>query len=119
LEYEFLVIWQFRVRPGMEPTFASIYGPQGDWVALFKTATGFVRTDLNRSETDPRIYLTLDYWTSAEAYDRFRNQHSAEYKAIDAECESLTESETELGRFTPVALGAVPHPSREQSDAET
>jgi heme-degrading monooxygenase HmoA len=83
----------------MEATFETIYGPQGDWVTLFKTGEGFIRTELNRSATDPRLYLTLDYWTSEEAYDRLREHHAAEYEAIDAKCEALTEEETEVGKF--------------------
>jgi heme-degrading monooxygenase HmoA len=86
----------------MEATFERIYGPQGDWAALFKTGEGFVRTELNRSQSDPQVYLTMDYWSSAEAYERFRQQHTAEYKRIDVGCESLTEDETEIGRFTPL-----------------
>ena len=105
MDYGFLVIWQFRVRAGIEATFERIYGSRGEWALLFQTGEGFVRTELNRSTGDPQIYVTLDYWSSAEAYDRFHEQHSAQYHAIDAKCESLTESEVELGRFTPNTKG--------------
>jgi heme-degrading monooxygenase HmoA len=104
LDYGFLVIWQFQVRAGMEPTFEAIYGPAGDWVALFRTGEGFLRTELIHSRTEPQVYLTLDYWTSAEAYEAFRQRHSADYQAIDARCEELTEEETDLGQFNPLPL---------------
>jgi heme-degrading monooxygenase HmoA len=87
----------------MEATFERIYGKHGDWVALFRTGDGFVRTELLCSATEPQVYLTMDYWTSAGAYEAFRREHAAEYKTIDAKCEELTEEETELGSFTPLA----------------
>lgn len=99
MDHEFLVIWQFRVRVGMEATFEKIYGPQGDWVALFQTGKGYIRTDLNRSLEDKQVYVTLDYWSSQEAYDRFRTANTAAYKEIDTRCEILTEGEVEIGRF--------------------
>jgi heme-degrading monooxygenase HmoA len=101
LDHGFLVIWQFRVRPGMETTFEGTYGSQGDWARLFETGEGYVRTELNRSLTDPQVYVTLDFWRSQEDYDRFRTTNSATYKEIDTRCESLTESEGEVGRFIP------------------
>jgi heme-degrading monooxygenase HmoA len=102
LDYGFLVIWQFRVRPGMQSTFESIYGPQGEWARLFRTGDGYLRTEFIRSQSDPDAYLTLDFWKTEEAYDRFRLAHSAAYKEIDARCELLTDGEVELGRFVPV-----------------
>jgi hypothetical protein len=46
-----------------------------------------------------RRYLTFDYWASAETYESFRRNHVAEYGVVDRECEGLTESEKEIGRF--------------------
>jgi hypothetical protein len=43
--------------------------------------------------------LTLDFWTSQKSYEDFRQRSAARYAAIDAECEALTESEVEIGRF--------------------
>ena len=99
MDYGFLVIWQFRVRPGMESTFERIYGPHGDWVTLFQTGDGYLQTDLNRSLEDKQVYVTLDFWSSQDAYDRFRTANTAAYKEIDARCETLTEGEVEIGRF--------------------
>jgi heme-degrading monooxygenase HmoA len=101
LDYGFLVIWRFRVRPGMGATFERIYGPQGDWARLFKEGEGYLRTELLHSQADPQVYVTLDFWGSRQAYDRFRSHRFAEYHAIDASCESVTESEVEVGRFVP------------------
>jgi heme-degrading monooxygenase HmoA len=83
----------------MEDRFADIYGSAGDWAQLFRTADGFLRTELVADLKDARRYLTLDFWRSREAYDRFRAENSDRYSAIDAQCEELTESEIEVGQF--------------------
>lgn len=85
----------------MEETFERIYGPEGDWARLFRSSEGYLRTELIRSRTDSQVYLTLDFWRSEESYDHFRQDHAADYKEIDTRCESLTEAETHLGKFTP------------------
>jgi len=99
----YLVLWQFRPRPGAERHFEETYGPRGAWARLFRTAEGFVRTELNRDLKDLDRYLTLDFWTSKEAYEAFRAKHVTEYAAIDRECEALTMEEKFLGEFSRVA----------------
>jgi heme-degrading monooxygenase HmoA len=95
----YLMIWEFRVRPGMERQFEEAYGPEGRWVQLFRKSRGYVRTEMNRDAKEPRRYITLDFWVSREAYRKFREVCRTEYAAIDGDCEQLTESETEVGRF--------------------
>ncbi len=99
LDWRYLVIWEFRIKPGMRERFESAYGPSGRWVQLFRQGEGYVTTELKRDFKDESLYTTLDFWVSRGAYERFREQHEAEYRGIDAECEGLTDSETEVGRF--------------------
>jgi heme-degrading monooxygenase HmoA len=101
-ELGYLAVWQFRPRPGAEQRFEEAYGPLGPWARLFARAEGFVRTELNRDLKDSRRYLTLDFWTSKEAYESFRARYAAEYAAIDQECEALTDEEKPLGEFSRV-----------------
>jgi heme-degrading monooxygenase HmoA len=100
--WNYLVLWQFDVCEGCEIQFEEAYGANGDWVRLFRTATGFIRTELTRNAQNGRQYVTLDYWVSEQTYDEFRKQHEAEYAVIDARCEGLTQREVELGRFDKV-----------------
>jgi len=79
--------------------FEEAYGPEGVWAQLFRQVDGFVGTELSRDEKDRRRFLTMDFWVSKQAYDAFRALHQAEYEKIDVECEGLTESEREIGRF--------------------
>jgi len=99
----FLVIWEFTVRRGQESAFEQAYGSDGEGVRLFRRDPAYLGTDLARDLKDRRMYLTLDYWTSQEAYEAFRERHLAEYKAIDARCETMTESEREIGRYGTVS----------------
>lgn len=100
--WKYLVVWQFDVRAGCEIQFEEAYGANGAWGRLFRTAPGFVRTELTRNAQNGRQYVTLDYWVSKQAYDEFRKQHEADYALIDTRCGGFTEREVELGRFDKV-----------------
>jgi len=95
----YVIVWEFRVIPGMEKQFERVYGADGEWVRCFGSDGGYIRTDLLRDAQDAGRYLTVDVWESEAAYDAFRTTHSNEYKEIDARCETLTQSEREVGRF--------------------
>lgn len=43
--------------------------------------------------------MTIDRWSSRQAYERFRSARAAEYRRIDGECEKLTEREDKIGEF--------------------
>jgi hypothetical protein len=101
-EWNFLIMWEFRVSAENAERFEQDYGPEGIWAQLFQRSSHFVRTELIRDKAQQGRYLTLDFWTSREAYDSFRLSHAAEYEEIDARCEALTDSETKLGSFEPV-----------------
>lgn len=95
----YVIVWEFRPRPGEEAKFEKAYGHEGVWAKLFQLAEGFWGTELVRDEKDRRRFLTMDSWESRQAYEAFRAAHQSEYETLDAECEELTESEKEIGRF--------------------
>lgn len=101
-EGEYLVIWEFRVLRGKEDQFEQAYGPKGVWADFFRTGEGYLGTELVRDATLPGRYVTLDFWTSQKLYEQFRAQNAARYESIDAECEAMTGSEMEIGRFARV-----------------
>ncbi|MAU01220.1 MAG: hypothetical protein CL608_29095 [Anaerolineaceae bacterium] len=96
-------IWEYTVWPEHAADFEQAYGPNGAWVALFKRARGYLRTELHRDRNVPNRYVTIDYWGSLAAWQAFRAAFSAEFEAIDAQCGSFTQEEREVGRFTPLA----------------
>jgi heme-degrading monooxygenase HmoA len=95
----FCAVWEFFVKTERQVEFERRYGPDGDWARLFRGAPGFVGLELLRDRENPLRYLTLDRWTSVEAYRAFHERHAAEYAALDRECQGLTERESPVGEF--------------------
>lgn len=105
-DWSYVAIWEFRVRPGSEAEFERVYGDAGVWAEFFRGGAGFVKTELIH-DTVARRYLTLDFWASQKEYDEFRQMNAERYQAIDAQCEVMTESEVEIGRFSRVDLTGI------------
>ena len=99
----YIYLWRFVVRPGSEAAFEAAYGPDGEWVRLFREADGYLGTWLLRDQAAPYTYLTVDRWASREAWESFRAARSADWEAIDRRCQALTEREEEIGRHEELA----------------
>jgi len=95
----YVIIWQYRLRSGVDETFVKVYGPEGTWVQLFRRAKGYLKTQLRKDTADPRRFLTFDFWKSQDAFEEFRKQYQAEYERLDKECDGLTEQEIHVGSF--------------------
>ena len=96
-------IWELQVRTGQEAEFERVYGPEGDWVQLFRKSKAFLRTEFLRDlETDGR-YFAVDYFSSQSGFQSFLKQHREEYDALDRRGETLCASEQRLGSFTVVS----------------
>ncbi len=102
---EHAVVYRFRVPEERRDDFERAYGPEGDWVALFRAAEGYVGTMLLRSPDGSGAYLTIDRWRSREAYERFLRDFAAAYEALDHELEGIAAEETRLGSFEAIADG--------------
>ena len=98
----FIILWEYQIKLEKQSEFESIYFPNGAWAELFKKSTGYLGTELLRDEINPQRYLTIDRWNSKEDYEAFMYQYEKEYKALDAQCEGLTESESLLGKWETV-----------------
>jgi heme-degrading monooxygenase HmoA len=96
---EYVIVWEFRVRPDSREEFEEKYGPQGSWARFFQGSKGYIRTELVNDVSDHLRYLTLDYWQTEEEFSRFRGENLAEYGRLDQEFAGLTEHETRLGAF--------------------
>jgi len=95
----FTVVWEFRVKPGKQRGFENAYGPEGEWVELFRHSEEYLGTELIRDRNLRLRYVTLDHWSSRQAYLRFKKENRLAYHAIDARCEALTTSEKLIGEF--------------------
>lgn len=89
----FIAIWKFTVAADRVPEFVRAYGPDGIWAELFRRAEGYLSTRLVQDQHDRGVFVTVDSWTSQEAYTAFREAFAEEYAAIDRQCEALTVDE--------------------------
>src|SRR5207302_10352667 len=96
----FTIVWQFDIAEDKVGAFEAAYGPEGDWAQLFRTSPEYRGTELLRDAYVPGSYLTIDRWTSEEAFRAFRRDHDPEYEALDRFCDDLTARETRIGAYT-------------------
>ncbi len=94
------IIWRFRVRHDRLNDFVARYNANGAWATLFARSPDYRGTQLLQDVADPPSFLTIDRWTSQQAFDNFKQEFAAEYLALDCDCESLTEEEVKVGIFT-------------------
>jgi hypothetical protein len=97
---EYVIVWEFWVRPDKVAEFQEKYGPEGAWARFFRGSAGYIRTELVRDVAADLRFLTLDYWQAEEEFRSFRERSLAEYERLDKEFEGLTEKETRLGAFS-------------------
>ncbi|HEU5351368.1 MAG TPA: antibiotic biosynthesis monooxygenase [Terracidiphilus sp.] len=96
----FVVVWQFEVAEEKISAFEAAYGPQGSWATLFRTSPDYHGTELLRDAYIPGAYLTIDRWTSEQAFRDFRRDHDADYELLDRACDALTARETRIGAYS-------------------
>jgi heme-degrading monooxygenase HmoA len=93
------IVWRFTAAPASVAEFERHYSSEGSWAHLFRRSAGYKGTTLLRDSTAPHRYLLWDSWDSVASFDRFKQEHSADYATLDKQCEALTEEETKLGVF--------------------
>ncbi|MGA9070040.1 MAG: antibiotic biosynthesis monooxygenase [Terracidiphilus sp.] len=96
----FIIIWQFEIAEEKQAAFEAAYTSEGAWAKLFAASSDYLGTELLRDAYIPGAYLTIDRWTSEEAFRAFRKEHDAEYEALDRACDPLTSSESRIGAYT-------------------
>ena len=99
MENPYVYIWTFEVAPENAAEFERVYGRGGEWVALFRGASGYRSTQLLRDRDRPGRYITIDTWDSIAAFEAFRAANAAAFEALDRQCEALTSGESLVGRF--------------------
>lgn len=96
---QYVIVWEFWIKPGAEAQFVEKYGSIGVWARFFRSSESYIRTELVKDVAVAQRFLTLDYWESEEAFHDFHKQNLAEYQRLDEELEGLTQQETRLGAF--------------------
>ena len=96
----FVVVWQFEIAEEKIAAFEAAYGPEGAWAQLFRSSPEYRGTELLRDAYILGSYLTIDRWTSEDAFRTFRKDHDGDYETLDRACDDLTSRETRIGAFT-------------------
>ena len=96
----FVVVWQFEIAEEKIAEFEAAYGPGGAWAGLFSLSPDYGGTELLRDAYVPGSYLTVDRWTSEEAFRAFRREHDVAYETLDRTCDDLTARESRIGAYT-------------------
>ncbi|MDF2178597.1 antibiotic biosynthesis monooxygenase [Aliiglaciecola sp. CAU 1673] len=95
----FTYIWEYRVANKNLDEFVRLYGPQGEWVTLFKKADGYIGTELLQDQYDSNRFITIDKWRSKADWQSFAEEYRHAFNLIDATGEQLTQSERMIGQF--------------------
>ena len=95
----FAYLWRYQVDPKQKNEFLHAYGPDGEWVRLFRRDPAYLCTELLRDADNDHTFITIDYWASRTARDLFRERWSAEFAALDRRCEAYTRNEQLIGDF--------------------
>jgi heme-degrading monooxygenase HmoA len=95
----FVALWEFEVKPGSEEKFEKVYGADGAWARLFVQDAAYRGTRLVKDVERERVYLTLDFWETREAYEKFKKENAGEYERIDREFEGMTVQEKNIGEY--------------------
>jgi heme-degrading monooxygenase HmoA len=93
----FVYLWEYLVSDDHMIQFQQAYGLNGLWVQLFSQSDGYIRTELLHDVDNPNRFITIDYWVSKEARDKFRIQFAEAFGALDEVCEAFTIEERFLG----------------------
>jgi heme-degrading monooxygenase HmoA len=96
----FVVVWQFEIAEDKVAGFEAAYGADGAWEQLFRTSPEYLGTELLRDAYVSGNYLTIDRWSSEQAFRAFRKDHDGEYEVLDRKCDALTSKETRVGAYT-------------------
>ena len=89
-------VWQYDVTPGQEAEFERLYGTSGAWAQLFARSSGYLGTELFRAVQRPGRYVTVDRFSTEEAWHRFLGEHRRAYTELDSRCAELTDAEADL-----------------------
>jgi heme-degrading monooxygenase HmoA len=95
----FVILWQFDIVEEKVASFEAAYGAQGSWATLFAHSSEYLGTELLKDAYVPGRYLTMDRWSSEQAFRAFRKDHDADYEALDRASDSLTAVESRIGAF--------------------
>jgi heme-degrading monooxygenase HmoA len=99
-------VWSFVVQPECAKDFQAAYGSDGEWTRLFRSDPGYISTSLLADRHNPHHFLTIDLWSSYEAWASFRKRYAEQFESLDREFEQWTVEKAQVGSFDVMGTGA-------------
>lgn len=94
------IVWEFIVKNEAVAEFRHAYGPDGEWVALFRRYPGYAGTSLLQDTVIPGRFLTVDRWETEALYEQMLSATKEDYARLDQSFSKLTVSERKLGAWS-------------------
>ena len=95
---QFAIVFEYRVPQDRRVAFEREYGGDGSWARFFRADPAHRGTELWAFEEEAGRYLVVDRWTTADAYNAFRERCREEYERRSAETALLYGTERVVGR---------------------
>ena len=83
--------------------FEQAYGAEGEWAQFFKSARGYIGTELLRDVEQPGRYVVIDRWESAATYNDFIETRREDYMRRGDEMSFHYVQELRFGTFESVS----------------
>ena len=93
------IVWRFTAKATRIADFERHYGSEGSWAQLFRRSPAYHGTILLRDSAAKDRYLLWDCWGSLAGFEKFKQDHGADYATLDKQCAALTEEEIKVGVF--------------------
>ena len=74
-----------------------LYDSSGEWVQLFSKSPSFIKTELFCEMNDSHCFVSIDFWKSKEAFQKFHQSNREKYNRIDKKGDKLTILEERIG----------------------
>ena len=104
------VVYEFIVKNESRGRFELAYGPGGAWSQVFAPCEGFRGITVMRDLENPRRYLTIELWDSADQRQLAFSKQKTEGDELNSMMANWTDSITEVGIFRVMAEATVrPH----------
>jgi hypothetical protein len=94
----FLIIWSYTVHANHLNTFIEYYHRAGVWVNFFQPSPHYLGTDFFQTENENQ-FITIDTWTSEQAYRNYIADNKKQYDELDKQCEGFTVEEALVDTF--------------------
>jgi len=90
-------IWRFRIRESCSDNFIKMN--TCDWPTFFGRSSEYKGTTIGRNVDDPRIFATIDEWTSKSAFEEYIEANRQEYDKLNTRHQQLYESVRDVGFY--------------------